>query len=163
MAVAMLTSASSEKRDTRPRNGSLIRGWVTPQRRAPPPGSSRVFHDGCNLLHEFSARAEIRCLLGRIGKRIPHTVVTLDLLHVRSRFNSSNRAPSVAPVCYRERDRTGLLRDGDSDRSMSWRPHDSTNCCTVWATTRQAGESLPCRGKARLICRQRSGLISLLA
>ena len=31
MAVAMLTGASSEKRDTRPRNRSLIRGWVTPQ------------------------------------------------------------------------------------------------------------------------------------
>jgi hypothetical protein len=29
--VAIRTSASSENRDTRPRNRSLIRGWVTPQ------------------------------------------------------------------------------------------------------------------------------------
>src|ERR1039457_434554 len=33
-AVAMLTSASSEKRETRPRSRSLIRGCVTPQRLA---------------------------------------------------------------------------------------------------------------------------------
>jgi hypothetical protein len=32
IAVAMLTNASREKRDTRPRRRSFMRGWVTPQR-----------------------------------------------------------------------------------------------------------------------------------
>jgi hypothetical protein len=43
IAVAMLTSASSEKRDTRPRSMSFMRGWVIPHRVAQPRFASSGF------------------------------------------------------------------------------------------------------------------------
>ena len=77
----MLTSASSEKRETRPRSRSLIRGCVTPQRLAASACVQSVFLQACrDLLHQFGPRSQIRSLLGGVRDRIPNTGVALGLL-----------------------------------------------------------------------------------
>ena len=55
----MLTNASSEKRETRPRSRSLIRGWVTPQRLA----ASACVHAFC------FRRAAIFCISSARARR----------------------------------------------------------------------------------------------
>jgi transposase-like protein len=53
----MLTSASSEKRETRPRRRSLIRGWVTPQRLAASACVHSCFFSSAAIFCIRSARA----------------------------------------------------------------------------------------------------------
>src|SRR6185312_8366617 len=56
-AVAILTSASSEKRSIRPRNRSLMRGWLTPHCRAASACVQRLFFTICMIWIITSERA----------------------------------------------------------------------------------------------------------
>jgi len=88
----MLASASSEKRDTRTRRRSCIRGWVIPQWRAASVCVQRFFLAMAAIcLHELGACSQIRGLLWCIGECIPHACIDLGFGRLRSFINSLSR------------------------------------------------------------------------
>jgi hypothetical protein len=79
----MLTSASSEKRETRPRSNIVAPGlrYTALHRRFRL--RPAVFLRTCSdLLHQFGPRSQIRGLLGGVRDRGPNTCVALRLVHI---------------------------------------------------------------------------------
>ena len=77
----MFTNASSEKRETRPRSRSWIRGFVTPQRLAASVCVQPPLYHRCDLPHQFSSYPQVRRLFGCVRNRIPYTRLTLGFSH----------------------------------------------------------------------------------